>query len=181
MQRYNFFCIFANFFVPLHAEHMDTVLLYILAAIGVMFIILFYEIATLREQIQRLTRSGRDDDKVFEMYNFYDERGELKLSAKPEAVYYLESADNYVQIHYVSAGKMQTLMIRNSMKNIEWRFRDTSLLRCHRSFLVNLDKVQMIKRTEGEVMLDFNNDQIPDIPVGKAYTDKIMDHFAKEK
>lgn len=162
------------------ARIMDSTLFYILCVVGMMFIILFTEMAKLRTQIQRLsTHDQQGETGKYEMFNFYDERGELKLSAKPNAVYYIESADNYVQIHYKSIGKIQTMMIRNSMKNIEWRFRDSHLVRCHRSFLVNLDNVQMIKRTEGEVMLDFNEEKIPNIPVSKAYADQVMEHFAK--
>ncbi len=74
---------------------------------------------------------------------------------------------------------MQTLLIRNSMKNIEWRFRETPLIRCHRSYIVNLEKVQMVKRIDGEMMLDFNDEQIANLPVSKAYADQIMIYFAK--
>jgi len=103
----------------------------------------------------------------------------MKLSVKPDNLYYIESADNYVQIHYHNLGKMQVLMIRNSMKNIEWRFKDSTLVRCHRSYLVNLKKVQMVKRVEGEVVLDFNDEKIAALPVSKAYADHVMTYFAQ--
>ena len=32
---------------------------------------------------------------------------------------YIEAADNYVNIHYVNAGKEETFILLNSMKNIE--------------------------------------------------------------
>ncbi len=116
---------------------------------------------------------------MVEMYNFYDEKGELKLSVKPEMLYYLEAADNYVQIVYISSGKMEKLLIRNTLKNIEWRFRDKELVRCHRSFIVNIAKVQVMRRKEGEVMLDFGEEKIPLIPVSKGYGGRIMERFAK--
>ncbi len=114
---------------------------------------------------------------VPEMYNFYDERGELKLSVKPEALYYLEAADNYVQIHYSNAGKMQTLMIRNTLKNIEWRFKGKELMRCHRSYVVNFSKIQLLRRQEGDVVLDFGDDRLPHIPVSKGYSNDILKRF----
>ena len=112
-----------------------------------------------------------------EMYNFYDEKGELKLSVKPDMLFYLEAADNYVQIIYVSGTKTEKLLIRNTLKNIEWRFREKDLVRCHRSYIVNMRKVQVLRRKEGEVLLDFGDERIAPIPVSKGYGDKIMERF----
>jgi len=139
--------------------------------------ILVHHISNLHAQIN--FAQAQENIASNEMYNFYDERGDMKLSVKPENLFYIETADNYVQIHYQNLGKMQVLMIRNSMKNIEWRFKDTPLVRCHRSYLVNLSKVQMIKRVEGEVQLDFNDEKIDVLPVSRAYTDRVMTYFAK--
>jgi len=139
--------------------------------------VLIHLVSNLREKLAGLSRE-QEDRMDGQMMNFYDERGEMKLSVKPENLYYIESADNYVQIHYLMQGKMQVLMVRNSMKNIEWRFQNTTLVRCHRSYLVNLQKVQMLRRVEGEMMLDFNDEKIGSLPVSRAYADRVMRHFA---
>ena len=109
-----------------------------------------------------------------EMFNFYDERGELKLSVKPEMVYYIESADNYVQIYYMNLGKLEKLMLRNSLKNIEWRFHDKGLVRCHRSYIVNMSQVKMFKRQDNEVILEFGDERIPGIPVSKGFGESVL-------
>ncbi|MCQ2310635.1 MAG: LytTR family transcriptional regulator [Paludibacteraceae bacterium] len=147
----------------------------VLAAIVVT---LLWNIAAQHTHIEQLAQREEVTEQP-QMLNFYDERGELKLSVKPEHMYYLESADNYVRIHYSSMNKMQTVMIRNSMKNVEWRFRESKLVRCHRSYLVNLANVQIARRVEGDIWLDFNNNQIPSMPVSKAYADQVMAYFAQ--
>ena len=149
---------------------------------GVLLLIIIVMIH-INSQLQTLLEKKREPEEapVHEeqtMFNFYDERGELKLSAKPETVYFLEAADNYVQIHYMNAGKLQSLMIRNSLKNIEWRFRDTRLIRCHRSFIVNLERVRLMRRVEGEIVLDFGEEKMPVIPVSKIYSTGVIKHFA---
>ena len=111
-------------------------------------------------------------------YKFYDEKGDLKLIVQPDKLYYLEAADNYVIIHYMNAGKMEKMMIRNTLKNIEWRFREKGLIRCHRSYIVNVNNVQLLRRQEGEVLLDFGNDRLPAIPVSKGYGDKVLTRFS---
>ena len=129
---------------------IEIALLFLLACV------FSHEASRLRHHIARLSEAEKKEiqDRV-EMYNFYDEKGELKLSVKPEMLYYLEAADNYVEIHYMNSGKMEKLLIRNTLKNIEWRFRDKDLIRCHRSFIVNVGKVQVLRRKDGEVFLDF--------------------------
>lgn len=139
--------------------------------------ILLFEVREKNAYIQHITGASSDYAQP-DMYNFYDEKGELKLSAKPETIYYIESADNYVIIHYISTGKKEKLMIRNTLKNIEWRFRDTQLVRCHRSFIVNLSKVQIMRRQEGDVVLDFGEERVAPIPVSKGYGEKVISHFA---
>jgi len=150
----------------------------VIALLIVIGIVLFHYLSELQEKLALFYKEHEDREDV-QMFNFYDERGEMKLSVKPDNLYYIESADNYVQIHYHNLGKMQVLMIRNSMKNIEWRFKDSTLVRCHRSYLVNLKKVQMVKRVEGEVVLDFNDEKIAALPVSKAYADHVMTYFAQ--
>ena len=125
------------------------------------------------ERIQQLMGNTQSDPQP-DKYNFYDEKGDLKLSVNPEMVYYIDSADNYVQIHYVNAGKLEKLLIRNSLKNIEWRFRDKGLVRCHRSYIVNLSLVKLFRRQEGEIYLDFGDERLPAIPVSKGYGESVM-------
>jgi len=148
----------------------------LLAAI---LVVLWRYISSLRQQIEDLHKQqGKPIDSTVQMYNFYDERGDLKLSVKSTNLYYLEAADNYVLIYYQHGNKVHNMMIRNSLKNIEWRFKDTMLKRCHRSYLINLAKVQMVKRVDGDVYMDFNESKVKPVPVSKAYAEQVKDYFA---
>ena len=132
-----------------------------------------------KNELARL--SGKTEPKVQpDMYHFYDERGELKLSVRPEMVYYIESADNYVTIYYWNGSKLDKLMIRNTLKNIEWRFRDKGLVRCHRSYIINIQKVSVIRKQDNDVVVDFADGRIPVIPVSKGYSDWVMQYFAEQ-
>ena len=142
--------------------------------------VLWAVIADLREQL-RLWEQGTLQERKEQdtMYKFYDEKGDLKLIVRPDMLFYLEAADNYVQIHYMNAGKMEKILIRNTLKNIEWRFRDMNLVRCHRSYIVNLDNVKVLKRSDGDVMIDFGNEKISQIPVSRSYGEKVFEKFAQ--
>lgn len=132
--------------------------------------------------VQYGLREDRNRDKmgVENMLNFYDNRGELKLSIREDSLYYIESADNYVNIHYYSVGKMQHFMLRNKIRTLEERFKDQELIRCHRSYIVSFPRVRVLKRTEDGLMVDFDRDDVPNIPVSKTYSQRIIDRFTQE-
>ena len=142
--------------------------------------VLSYDVSDLHTKLETQKERREEEMAGQDVYNFYDEKGDLRLSAKPENVYFLEAADNYVIIHYLSTGKMEKLIIRNSLKNIEWRFRDRGLIRCHRSYVVNLNLVQVLRRQENEVVLDYGDDRIPLIPVSRTYATAVMEHFTRK-
>lgn len=116
-----------------------------------------------------------------DMLNFYDERGELKLSLRPESLFYIEAADNYVQIHFWKGDKLQHYLLRTTLREVEEQFKDKDLLRCHRSFVVNINRVKMLKRTSDGLELDFDTENVPNLPVTKTYAEKVMRRFSEEK
>lgn len=123
-------------------------------------------------------KGNRETTPQPDMYHFYDERGELKLSIRPEMVFYLESADNYVTVYYINGGKLDKMMIRNTLKNIEWRFRDKGLIRCHRSYIINIKRVSVIRRQDNDVVVAFSDERVPMIPISKGYSDVVMQYFS---
>ena len=157
-------------------ELMWGLVVLLAAMIGVMS----YDVNDLRARLEAQKEHREQQMAGQEVYNFYDEKGDLRLSARPESVYFLEAADNYVVIHYLSLGKMEKLMIRNSLKNIEWRFRDRGLIRCHRSYIVNLNLVHLMRRQENEVVMDMGDDRVPLIPVSRTYATEVMEHFTRQ-
>lgn len=75
-----------------------------------------------------------------------DERGQVKFSVDKQSVVYLESTDNYVSIYFLQDGNIKKEMVRNSMKAMEKHVSSLGLVRCHRSFIVNIGNVQWLKK-----------------------------------
>lgn len=78
------------------------------------------------------------------LFDFPDEKGGIRFSIAPDQVLYFESADNYLIIHYLNNGKPARQMLRNSLKNIEVLVAGSAMKRCHRSFMVNLQKIEFV-------------------------------------
>lgn len=111
---------------------------------------------------------------------FPDEKGELKISVMLENLLYVDSADNYATIHYLNKSKLSHFLIRNSLKWMEENLTtNTPLVRCHRSYLVNLDKVKVLRKTKDGILLELDAVNTPDIPVSKTYYDRVMAKFSQ--
>lgn len=111
---------------------------------------------------------------------FLDEKGELKITIVLENLLYVDSADNYATIHYLNKSKLSHFLIRNSLKWIEENLtKDSPLVRCHRSYVVNLDKVKVLRKTKDGIFLELDTDNTPDIPVSKTYYERVMTKFSK--
>jgi DNA-binding LytR/AlgR family response regulator len=132
-----------------------------------------------KEQIDRLADLQPVTTGNRKMIPFYDDKGILKFSLKAENLYYLESAENYVSICYLNKDKVSRYLLRDTLKNAEEIFSGTEIIRCHRSFIVNFDKVKVIRKDKDGLRLELDNPAVMDIPVSKTYVASVMQTFAK--
>jgi len=112
------------------------------------------------------------------MIPFNDEKGVLRFSVKMENLLYLEASDNYVSIFYLNKEKVTRFLLRNTLKNLEEDLKGTELVRCHRSFIVNYEKVKVIRREKVGVRLELDLPSAIDLPVTKTYMENVMKAFS---
>lgn len=111
---------------------------------------------------------------------FPDEKGEIKITIELNHLVYIESADNYATIHYINKERLSRFPIRNSLKWFEQNLiDDTPLVRCHRSYIINLDRVKVLKKTKDGIFMESDVAQISDIPVSKTYYESVMQKFSQ--
>jgi hypothetical protein len=132
-----------------------------------------------KEQIDRLADIQAFSVNPRSMIPFYDDKGILKFSVKKENLLYLESAENYVSICYLNKDKVSKYLLRDTLKKIEETFSGTEIIRCHRSYMVNFEKVKVIRRERDGLKLGFDNPLVTDIPVSKTYINPVMETFSK--
>lgn len=109
--------------------------------------------------------------------NFFNKSNHLALSTKSSNVLYIEAADNYVNIHYLNDEKEETLILLNSMKNIEKSFEGTCFMRCHRGYMVNVENVRLMRKDNLGLVLELNHTP-KIIPVSKSFAEPITRYFA---
>lgn len=110
--------------------------------------------------------------------NFMDEKGTLRLSIRANHLFYIESADNYLNIYYLNKEKPMRFILRNSLKNLESMLSEHDMIRCHRSYIVNINKVKILRKEKEGLFLVMDQKGIPDIPVSKTYAERIIQYFS---
>lgn len=117
-------------------------------------------------------------DTQMQKITLFDNSGALKLSLSPENLYYIESDDNYIKVWYTdSKGELKQYMLRCRLKTVEESFKGSGLVRCNRKYIVNIHKVNTLRKESEGYFLDLANESIPPLPVTKTYTDTVLSYF----
>lgn len=70
-------------------------------------------------------------------------------------------------------------MLNGTLKKAEDNFSATEIIRCHRSYIVNFEKVKVIRKDKDGLTLELDNLSVRDIPVSKTYVNIVMQTFLK--
>lgn len=120
---------------------------------------------------------GREDSTL----PFMDEKKALKLAVTANSVLYVEAADNYVNICYMNMDKIVRYPLRNSMRAIEQICESNNIVRCHRSYYVNLRKVRAIQKGPDGLFAELEYQGAPHIPVSITYSESVTGKFSTLK
>ncbi|MCL1936987.1 MAG: LytTR family transcriptional regulator [Candidatus Azobacteroides sp.] len=126
-----------------------------------------------KRQLEQLGEHSPTMNVYQKVYSFYDEKNELRLSVNRNNLLYIESADNYAIIWYLNKGALTRFILRNSMKAIEDRLGESNVFRCHRSYIVNFEQINVIRRQKDGIYVEFGLKDVPDIPISKKYSEKV--------
>jgi hypothetical protein len=106
-----------------------------------------------------------------------DEKGILRLSLKRSDIIYIQGSDNYVTVWYQARDKVSRFMLRNTLRTMEDELREESVIRCHRSYLVNIEKVKLIRREKDGLSLELDSIPACTVPVSRTYMHDVLGAF----
>lgn len=115
------------------------------------------------------------------LVNLYDQSGVLRISTSQDDIFYVESQNNYVNINYLVDESMTSYLLRCSTAQIEDAFKDTSVIRCHRSFLVNLNHIKLLKHSKGRATIVLSDKAGTEVPVSRSYYKEMIDAVSPDK
>lgn len=141
-------------------------------AIGI-FPIVFDVLAKYRRAVRKY---GKEEEMILsepaeEKIKVTAENGLDFLEFKTGDLLYIESADNYAK--FVLAQK-EPQLLRSSLSRLENQMVSSRIVRCHRSYMANLSKVQRVTGNAQGYKLHLDGLDKP-VPVARKYSDIISD------
>lgn len=120
-------------------------------------------------------RIAEDETALQAAYvQIFDEKGEMRLSVRREHLLLIESADNYICVWYTNNNAPKKVLVRNTLKQVAEQLASTHIQRCHRSYMVNLDHVKVLRREKEGIFVELGIVGVPDVPISKTYSDSIQ-------
>ena len=100
------------------------------------------------------------------------------LNLPIQELYYLEAMQNYVSIYYWKEGQLAQILFRNTLSKMENQLKGTSVIRCHRSFLVNTNLIENVAGNAQGLRLTLKG--LPDfeVPVSRKYIPTLKERIA---
>ena len=179
--------IFSIYLTHLGLVSLTTFLVFKITLICLVLpiVLIFYDkYAELQFENKRLTLDKNTSQKQIEAYK--DENANItvelfaansneKISLKKSEVVFLNSADNYVEIHYKEDDKFKKKLLRNTLKNIELQINPYHIfLRCHRKYIVNTNYIEALNGNCNHHQLFLRGYKKP-LPVSRQYFHRIKD------
>ena len=108
-----------------------------------------------------------------------DENGKPRLTIKSGGILYVGANDNYVNVYYLDNDKVRYTMLRNNLKTLEKQLDAYGIVRCHRSYMVNLHRVTIISREKDGMYTTLDSNAVSRIPISKSYSEEVMRRFSE--
>lgn len=125
-------------------------------------------------------RYGAEADGA-RLVNLCDGNGDVKLTIDVDSLYYIESQDNYVKIYYENGEVLQHYMLRCRTSSVEEALAGTTMVRCHRSYIINTSKIKLLDSDRSSHSVSLKHPNIGPIPVSKSYYGKLMSAIAADR
>jgi hypothetical protein len=133
--------------------------------------ILYFAWLDKKQNFEKLLVTRQDEPEPLRFVSFNDENGETRLTIQLGDLLYLEASENYVTIHYLDHNQSDRMLLRNSMKRMEEHLAGFPVVRCHRSYMVNLNRIKLAKKTKTGMVVELASSVPIRLPVSETYKD----------
>jgi len=114
------------------------------------------------------------DDPEFAIFS---ENKKEKLQSRVQDLIYIQSSDNYIEIHYAEGNKVSKKLLRNSLKTVALDLADhKQFFRCHKSYLINVNRVKHVSGNAQGYKLHLIGSDIL-VPVSRQYNDTVRERL----
>lgn len=125
-------------------------------------------------ELNKILSQGLNNSKLTDIITLEGSTKE-SIAINPNAILYIESAGNYINIVYYEESNIQKKMLRSTIKQIEELLQPyVSFIRCHRAFIVNINQISnILGNAQGYKLVLHHTDSV--IPVSRTYMKQLKE------
>jgi hypothetical protein len=102
---------------------------------------------------------------------FCSSNNNQKFTYKSTDIHCIKGCGNYFIVYYEFQNGIRQQIIRNTLTSAEKKLNTKEFIRCHKSFIVNSNKIEVIKGNRKDMKLNISNLEF-DIPVSRTLSKK---------
>ncbi len=129
----------------------------------------------LTEKLYRKTRISPFEQTLV---LFTSEQQDDNLKVESADIYYITGADNFIEVHIKQQDQIKKVLLRSTLRNAQQSLkRFSNFYRCHRSYIINLDKVQSVSgNSQGFKLVLADTEK--SIPVSRTLTREVTQRLS---
>ncbi len=128
------------------------------------------------EAVSNHITDPQEQGKVENLIELSGENTKDKLVIPESSLLFIEASDNYCTIFYEKDTKVNKVLLRSSLGRLETQLPSMKFVRCHRSFIVNLQRVKSVSGNAQGYKLHFEGTEFI-VPVSRSYSSAMKQHL----
>ena len=134
---------------------------------------LYFRHEALRERFQTELQRERGAVDPDRMLTFSGSGSADHLVLRLRDFLHARAQDNYVELHYLAGGESRSHLLRATLAGLSETTADTGIVRCHRSYLINLRRVVAVRGSGANLQLLLDAEGEP-VPVSRSYAEQTL-------
>jgi hypothetical protein len=148
---------------------------------------LFLRAQQLKQNLQEAIKTNRELEKIKTLKNESAKAGNPitlfsdtteRLTFNLPDLLFIEADDNYSTVVWKEAGILQKKLLRVNLKNLEAQLDNSFTLRCHRSYIINVNAIHAISGNLNGYKLKINGSDFS-IPVSRPKGKEVMEKISQ--
>ena len=135
------------------------------------------EAITTNQELQKIQSLKKDAPNVDNQITLYSDTSE-SLSFNLPDLLFVEADDNYATVHWKEGNNVRKKLLRVNLKNVESQLNNTYTLRCHRSYIVNVNAITAISGNTNGYKLRMSGTDFS-IPVSRPKGKEVMEKISQ--
>lgn len=152
-------------------------------------ITLFAKNQLLKQNLADAVEANKELNEIRQVHEGLKQRdGKITLSTDTSETFafllssliYAAAVDNYSEIYWLNNAKTEMKLLRATLKKVEMQINNQFIIRCHRSYLINVREIESISGNTNGYKLKMKHTDI-EIPVSRAKGKEIIEHIRQIK